>query len=198
MWAGLPHDDAQYAKELGVKQLFGEAGFTTNERRWGRPTLEINGLTSGYQGPGNKTVLPNRASCKITCRLVPGQDAEKVGDQVQAYLQKIVPPGVTIEFSYRSKGSPPGLTPMESPGMNAAAESMELAFGKAPVFIREGGTIPVVAWIKESLGLDTVMLGFGLPDDRVHAPNEKFDLSQYYGGIKACATLYEKLAEKLK
>ena len=137
-------------------------------------------------------------ACKITCRLVPGQDAEKIGDQVEAYLRKITPPGVTIEFSYRTKGSPPAITPMDSPAMSAAAEAMEMAFGKKPVFIREGGTIPVVAWVKETLGLDTVLIGFGLPDDRVHAPNEKFELGQYYGGIKACAALYQNLAEKLR
>jgi acetylornithine deacetylase/succinyl-diaminopimelate desuccinylase-like protein len=197
-WRTLPHDDTKFARDLGLKDLFGEAGYSTLERKYGRPTLEINGLTSGYQGPGNKTVLPNRASCKITCRLVPGQDAEKVGDQVQDYLRKILPPGLTMEFSYRTKGSPPVITPISSPAMTAAQEAMELAFGKKPVFKREGGTVPVPAWMKEALGIDTVLIGFGLPDDRIHAPNEKFDLCQYYGGIRACCALYEKLADRLK
>jgi acetylornithine deacetylase/succinyl-diaminopimelate desuccinylase-like protein len=197
MWQKLPHDDGKYAAELEINELFGEAGFSTLERKWARPTLEVNGLTSGYQGPGNKTVLPNRASAKITCRLVPNQDPEKVGDALVAYLQSIVPPGVRFELVARSTGAPPAITPINSPAMNAAAEAMELAFGKRPVFQREGGSIPVVAWFKEALGIDTVLMGFGLPDDRIHAPNEKIDLRYYYGGIKACAAVYEKLAERL-
>jgi acetylornithine deacetylase/succinyl-diaminopimelate desuccinylase-like protein len=193
MWATLPHDDAKYAKELGVNALFGEAGYSTLERKWARPTLEINGLTSGYQGTGGKTVLPNRASAKITCRLVPGQDAEQVGILLENYLRSIVPPGVRIEVLYRSKGSPPAITPLDSPAMKAASAAMELAFGKKPVMQREGGSIPVVAWFKESLGVDTVLMGFGLPDDRIHAPDEKLDVSCYLAGIKACCAIYDYL-----
>jgi acetylornithine deacetylase/succinyl-diaminopimelate desuccinylase-like protein len=200
MWKTLPHDDAKYAKELGVESLFGEAGYSTLERKWARPTLEINGLTSGYQGTGGKTVLPNRASCKITCRLVPGQDAERVGELLENYLRKIVPAGggVRMEVLYRSKGSPPAITPIDSPAMRAASEAMELAFGKKPVMQREGGSIPVVAWFKELLGVDTVLMGFGLPDDRIHAPNEKLDVSCYLAGIKACCAVYELLGQGLR
>jgi acetylornithine deacetylase/succinyl-diaminopimelate desuccinylase-like protein len=198
MWRTLPHDDGKYAAELGVKELFGEAGYSTLERKWARPTLEVNGLTSGYQGPGGKTVLPNRASVKITCRLVPNQDAEKVGDALVKYLEAIVPAGVRFELIARSTGSPPAITPIDSPAMAAAGEAMEMAFGKKPVFQREGGSIPVVAWFKEALGVDTVLMGFGLPDDRIHAPDEKLDLRYYYGGIKACAAAYEKIAERMK
>ncbi len=198
MWQQLPHDDGKYVAELGVTELFGEAGFSTLERKWARPTLEVNGLTSGYQGTGSKTVLPNRASAKITCRLVPNQDPEKIGDALVAYLQSIVPPGVRFELVARSKGAPPAITPIDSPAMAAAAEAMELAFGKRPVFQREGGSIPVVAWFKEALGIDSVLMGFGLPDDRIHAPNEKLDLRYYFAGIKACAAAYDKLADKLR
>lgn len=199
MWKQLPHDDGKFAADLGVKALFGEAGYSTLERKWARPTLEVNGLTSGYQGPGGKTVLPNRASAKITCRLVPNQHAEKVGDALVAYLEKLAgeTPGVRFELIARSTGSPPAITPIDSPAMAAASEAMEMAFGKKPVFQREGGSIPVVAWFKESLGIDTVLLGFGLPDDRIHAPNEKMDLRYYYGGIKTCAAAYELLARAL-
>jgi acetylornithine deacetylase/succinyl-diaminopimelate desuccinylase-like protein len=197
MWQKLPHDDAKYAADLGVHELFGEGGYSTLERKWARPTLEVNGLTSGYQGPGGKTVLPNRASAKITCRLVPNQDAEKIGDALVAYLQQLVPPGVRFELVVRSTGSPPAITPIDSPAMAAASEAMEMAFGKRPVFQREGGSIPVVAWFKESLDIDTVLLGFGLPDDRIHAPNEKLDLRYYYGGIKTCAAAYDLLAQRL-
>lgn len=198
MWKQLPHDDVRYAAELGVKGLFGEAGFSTLERKWARPTLEVNGLTSGYQGAGGKTVLPNRASVKITCRLVPNQDPEKVGDALVAYLQSLVPPGVTFELMSRSTGSPPAITPIDSVAMAAASDAMEMAFGRKPVFQREGGSIPVIAWFKQALNIDTVLLGFGLPDDRIHAPNEKFDLRYYYGGIKCCAALYDLLAQRLK
>jgi acetylornithine deacetylase/succinyl-diaminopimelate desuccinylase-like protein len=157
----------------------------------------VNGLTSGYQGSGSKTVLPNRASVKITCRLVPNQDPEKVGDALVAYLQKLTPAGVRLELIARSTGSPPAITPMDSPAMRAASAAMEMAFGKKPVLQREGGSIPVVAWFKEALGMDAVLMGFGLPDDRIHAPNEKIDLRYYYGGIKTCAAVYEMLAEQL-
>ncbi len=197
MWRTLPHSDEKFAADLGVDALFGEAGYSTLERKWARPTLEVNGLTSGYQGTGSKTVLPNKASVKITCRLVPGQDAEKVGDALERHLRSIVPTGVRMEVVYRTKGSPPAITPIESPAMEAASAAMELAFGKKPVFQREGGSIPVVAWFKEALGVDTVLMGFGLPDDRIHAPDEKMDLAYYYGGIRACCAVYEFLGERL-
>jgi acetylornithine deacetylase/succinyl-diaminopimelate desuccinylase-like protein len=198
MWRTLPHDDVKYAAELGVKELFGEEGYSTLEREWARPTLEVNGLTSGYQGAGAKTVLPNRASAKITCRLVPNQDAERIGDALETHLKSIVPPGVRLEILHRSTGSPPAITPIGSPAMEAAGEAMALAFGKKPVFQRAGGSIPVVAWFKKTLGIDSVLLGYGLPDDRIHAPNEKIDLANYFGGIKASAAVYDFLAEKLK
>ena len=198
MWKSLPHDDAKFASDLGLKELYGEEGYSTLERKWARPTLEVNGLTSGYQGAGSKTVLPNRASVKITCRLVPNQNPDKVGDALVAYLESIVPAGVRFELVYRSTGSPPAITPIDSAAMEAASEAMEMAFGKKPVFEREGGSIPVVAWFKEALGIDTVLMGFGLPDDRIHAPNEKLNLRYYYGGIKACAAVYEKLGERLR
>jgi acetylornithine deacetylase/succinyl-diaminopimelate desuccinylase-like protein len=198
MWKTLPQDDRKHAEELGVEELFGEAGYSTLEREWARPTLEVNGLTSGYQGPGGKTVLPNRASAKITCRLVPSQDAEKIGDALEKHLRSLVPAGVRFELISRSTGSPPAITPIDSPAMAAAGDAVELAFGKRPVFQRAGGSIPVVAWFKQALGIDTVMLGYGMPDDCIHAPNEKMELANYYGGIKASAALYEFLAERLK
>jgi len=204
MWKGLPFSEEEYRRELGFapgnpsRGLYGEAGYSALERKWARPTLEVNGLTSGYQGTGSKTVLPNRASVKITCRLVPGQDPERIGDALVKYIKEITPKEVEFELVYRLKGSPPAITPIDSPAMSAAAEAMEVAFGKKPVFHRDGGSIPVVAWFKEELGVDTVLMGFGLPDDCIHAPNEKMDLEQYYAGIRACAVVYEKLGERLK
>lgn len=198
MWAKLPFDEKAFAAEMGVEKTYGEAGFTSLERRWARPTLEVNGLTAGYQGAGSKTVLPNRASAKITCRLVPNQNAEKIGDLLVAHLQRIVPAGLRLEIIHRSTASPPAITPIDSPAMAAAADAIEIAFGQRPVFAREGGSIPVVAWFKQALGIDTILIGFGLPDDCIHAPNEKLELDCYYGGIKAAAAVYEKLADRLK
>jgi acetylornithine deacetylase/succinyl-diaminopimelate desuccinylase-like protein len=195
-WAQLPFSEADFAKELGVNQLWGEKGFSTLARKWARPTLDVNGLTSGYQGAGSKTVLPCVASAKITMRLVPNQDPLKIQDLFESYVQNLVPPGVTMEIR-RYGASPPALTPVDSPAMVAAADALEIGFGKRPVFMREGGSIPVVAWFKEALGLDTVMVGFGLPDDRIHAPNEKLNLDCYFNGIKTAAALYDRLASGL-
>jgi acetylornithine deacetylase/succinyl-diaminopimelate desuccinylase-like protein len=200
MWKSLPFTEERFAAELGLPgaaALFGEAGYSAIERKWARPTLEINGLTSGYQGPGSKTVLPNRASAKITCRLVPNQDPEKLGNALVKHMESLVPAGVRMEVVYRTTGSPPAITPVDSPAMLAAADALEIGFGKKPIFQRDGGSIPVVAWFKEKLGVDSVLMGFGLPDDRIHAPDEKINLSCYYNGIKAAAALYEKLAERL-
>jgi len=195
-WAALPFSETDYARELGVPELWGEAGFSTLARKWARPTLDVNGLTSGYQGPGGKTVLPAVASAKITMRLVPDQNPQKILDLFAAHVQRLTPSGVTLEVE-RHGESPPALTPMDSPAMTAAAEALEIGFGKRPVFMREGGSIPVVSWFKDALGLDTVMVGFGLPDDHIHAPNEKLDLDCYCNGIRTAAALYERLAHHL-
>lgn len=201
-WAGLPFRDETFMQEVGVEGLFGEEGYGTLARLWARPTLEINGLTSGYQGAGAKTVLPNLASAKVSCRLVPNQDPQKIAaafrKHVAALAAKRYGKAIRCEIEEFGAGSPPALTPLSSPAMEAAAEAVEIGFGKRPVFTREGGSIPVVTWFKETLGLDTVMVGFGLPTDRIHAPNEKLDLVNYYGGIKTAAALYDRLGEKLK
>lgn len=200
-WQKLPFSDDKMKAELGIGDTFGEAGYSTLERKWGRPTLEINGLTSGYQGPGAKTVLPNEASAKVSCRLVPNQDPRDIAHKLETYLNTLANPygnAVTLEVQELGAGSPAGLTPMDSPAMQAAAEALEIGMGHRPVLIREGGSIPVVSWFKQALNLDTVMVGFGLPDDRIHAPNEKLELDCYYGGIKTAVALYDKLAERLK
>ena len=198
MWAGLAFDEAGFMKELGLQVLAGEEGYSTLARKWARPTLDINGLTAGYQGAGAKTVLPGSASAKFSCRLVPNQKPGKIAKLVHEHIAKLVPAGIGCELKEIGAGSPPALTPMESEAMGAAAEAMEIGFGKKPVFTREGGSIPVVNWFKEVLGLDTVMVGFGLPNDHIHAPNEKLDLECYFGGLKTAAALYGKLGEKLK
>ncbi len=192
-WKELPFSDQEFATALGLKILAGEAGYSTLERRWSRPTLDVNGLTSGYQGVGAKTVLPGMATAKVSMRLVPGQDPAAVCASFEEFMRAAVPEGVTLSMECLS-ASPAVLTPSDSPAVRAAAGALETGFGKPPVLIREGGSIPVVAWFKEILGIDSVLVGFGLPDDNLHAPNEKLDLACFYGGIRTAAALYDKLA----
>ncbi len=196
----LPFTEAQFAADLGLtlEGLQGEEGFTSLERKSARPTLEVHGLSSGYQGPGAKTVLPCEASVKFSCRLVPNQNPQRISALVEKYVRSLVPAGVSLEFHSHGTGNPAAITPLESPAMVAAAEAIELGFGQKPVFTREGGSIPVVGWFKEALNLDSVMVGFGLPNDRIHAPNEKLDLYCYYAGIRTAAALYQKLADHLQ
>ena len=194
MWKSLPFDENKLVKELAVPELFGEAGFTTLERRWCRPTLDINGLTSGYQGAGAKTVLPATASAKLSMRLVPDQDAIRIAEAFENFIRHISPAGVTVKLE-RLSASPAALTPTHSPAMTAAVEACEEGMGKKPVFVREGGSIPVVTWFKEMLGIDSVLLGFGLPDDNLHAPNEKLDVDCFYAGIRTAAALYDRLGK---
>jgi acetylornithine deacetylase/succinyl-diaminopimelate desuccinylase-like protein len=188
----LPHDDKKYAKFLGVKALFGEKGFTAIERKSARPTVEINGLTSGYQGQGSKTIVPSWASAKLTFRLVPGQSAKKVFKTVLAHLKKICPPTVKIEFGDFHGGEPYLVSPT-SPAAQAALRTLKQAFGKEPVVMREGGSIPIVVDFKKVLGADTLLLGLSLPDDGAHSPNEKFDLDLFKQGMRMGAYLWQEL-----
>lgn len=201
MWETLPFSEKDYLARLGLQATFGEAGYSTLARQWARPTLEINGLTSGYQGAGAKTVLPCLASAKVSCRLVPNQNPQKIAAAFKTHVSQLLHEAfgnaATIKVEELGTGSPAALTPTDSPAIRAAARAMEVGLGKAPVFTREGGSIPVVNWFKESLGLDTIMVGFGLPDDGFHAPNEKLDLVNYYAGIRTAAALYSELAKGL-
>lgn len=202
MWEGLPFSEAAYLEKLGLRATFGEAGFSTLARQWARPTLDINGLTSGYQGVGAKTVLPCLASAKVSCRLVPNQQPAKIAAAFKSHVTKLLKEAfgeaAVITVEEIGAGSPPALTPTDSAAMRAASRAVETGFGKKPVFTREGGSIPVVNWFKETLGLDTIMVGFGLPDDKIHAPNEKLDLVNYFAGIRTAAALYEELGKGLK
>lgn len=192
-FARLPFDEAEFKKELKLTELYGEAGFTTLERRWARPTSDINGLTSGYQGHGAKTVIASKASAKVSMRLVPNQNPKKIEGAFIRALSERCPKGVTIEIE--SHGASPGLlVPIDGRAMELAANAIERGFGKKPVFMREGGSIPILGLIKQELGLDTLLIGFGLPDDRVHSPNEKFDLDAFYAGTRTAAALYDELS----
>jgi len=195
-YARLPYDAAREARAIGVPELAGEAGYSPLERMWRRPTLEINGLYGGYQGPGGKTIVPSFARAKISARLVPAQDPEHVKAVVSAHLQRVAPPGVRVEVE--AHGDVRAVeTSRDHPAVAAAASAMERGFGKAPTFIGTGGTIGPVSSFDRILGLPQVLIGVGLPDDAIHAPNEKFDLGQFYGGIETMAYLYDELAAVL-
>ena len=192
-WAELPFDERQFKRELNLNELVGEAGYANLERRWARPTCDINGLTSGYQGHGAKTIIPAKASAKVSMRLVPDQDPVKVVEAFERAMRERCPKGVTIEFARHGLAGPVRVPP-DSAAMRLAAEAVEAGFGNKPTLVREGGSIPVVALIKQVLGIDTLLVGFGLPDDRVHSPNEKFDLDALHRGTRTAAVLYDKLA----
>ena len=191
--ARLPHRDKAYAKFLGVPALFGEAGFTATERRSARPTIEINGLTSGYQGEGSKTIVPSWARAKLTFRLVPDQNPDKIRRIVTQQLRRLCPPTVRIEVQAGHGGEPYLVSPT-SAHAQAALRALQTAFGREPVLMREGGSIPIVNSFKKFLGADTLLLGLSLPDDNPHSPNEKFDLRCFAGGMRMSACLWRELA----
>lgn len=191
--ARMPFDDADWQKITGVPQLFGEAGFTTLERIGARPTLEVNGLLSGFTGEGSKTVLPAKAMAKISMRLVPYQDDKEVEAQLRDYFRRHAPPTVRWEIKALA-GGPAVLMKTDSAHAQAAIRALETTFGKRPVFKLEGGSVPVVSMTTQKLGADTVMMGFGLPDDNLHAPNEKQHLPTFYTGIDAFIHFFHNLA----
>ncbi|MGO8690917.1 MAG: dipeptidase [Thermoguttaceae bacterium] len=192
--AALPFDEAAYFAEIGVTGAVGEEGYTTLERRWARPTFDICGLWSGYQGAGAKTVLPATAGAKFSFRLVPHQDPAKISAALRTWLAGVCPPGVTWEMDDHH-GSPGVLVPLESPYVAAAAHAIQQAFGRPPVYTREGGSIPIVGTFYEALKADTLLLGWGQDDDNTHSPNEKFSLADFHRAIKASALLWEELAK---
>lgn len=186
--------DDEYKSELGLTELAGEKGFTTLERRWARPTFDINGIWGGYQGEGAKTVLPAKAGAKFSCRLVPNQDPKKVQAAMQTMLEKLCPPGIKMELE-AIHGAPGFVLSPDSPYMGAAAKAIEQGFGNAPVFVRSGGSIPVVVAFSEMLGIDTLLLGWGQDDDNLHSPNEKFSLEDFHRGIKSSCCLWDEIAK---
>jgi len=191
--ARLPHHDKKYRQFLGVPELFGERGYTATERRAARPTLEINGLTSGYQGDGSKTIIPAWARVKITCRLVPNQTPSKVRKLVERYLKRLCPSSVRMEVKTGHGGEPYLVSPAGAPAQ-AALKALRAAFGCEPVLVREGGSIPIVNQFKKHLGANTLLLGLALPDDNPHSPNEKFDLDCFVKGMKLSTCLWPELA----
>jgi acetylornithine deacetylase/succinyl-diaminopimelate desuccinylase-like protein len=194
-WASLPFNEKQYRKDFGIPKLFGETGYTTLERTWARPTLEVNGLLAGFTGEGAKTVLPAVAMAKISMRLVPDQDPNRIATLFETYVRKIAPRTVDLKIT-RMHGGKPWMTAFDSPWVQAAGRAIEKGFGRSPIFTREGGSIPVVSTFQEELGLPSVLFGVGLPDENAHAPNEKLDLSNFHNGIIASAYLYDEISRR--
>ncbi|HEY1307183.1 MAG TPA: dipeptidase [Vicinamibacterales bacterium] len=193
-WKKLPFSETKYRKELGAPKLFGETGYSTLERVWARPTLEVNGLLSGFTGSGAKTVLPAKAMAKVSMRLVPDQNPQKIGDLFEEYVKKICPKTVELTVTRMQSGKA-WMTEFDNKYVRAAGRAIEQGFGQAPVFTREGGSIPVVSTFQEELGLPSVLFGVGLPDENAHAPDERLDLGNFHNGIIAAAYLYQEIAQ---
>lgn len=189
-----PFNEQEYKDELGVKELWGEKGYTTYERTGIRPTLELNGIWGGYTGEGAKTVLPSKAFAKISARLVPNQDSHKMTDLLINYFQSIAPPSVTVKAELHHGGEP-YMTPIDSKGYQAAARAVTETFGKAPIPIRGGGSIPICSILERELGIKIVFMGFGLDNDNLHSPNEKFNLENFYKGIETIPYFHKYFSE---
>lgn len=190
-----PYNEKGYKDELGVKELWGEKGYTTYERTGIRPTIELNGIWGGYQGEGAKTVLPSKATAKISARLVPNQSSHKMTELLLNYFKKIAPPSVTVK-AFEHHGGEPYMTPIESKGYKAASRAVEQTFGKAPIPVRGGGSIPICSILERELGIKIIFMGFGLDNDNLHSPNEKYNIENYYKGIETIPYFHKYFAEK--
>jgi acetylornithine deacetylase/succinyl-diaminopimelate desuccinylase-like protein len=190
-----PYDEAAYKDDLGVKELWGEKGFTTYERTGIRPTLEVNGIWGGYTGEGAKTVLPSKATAKISARLVPNQSSAKITEILLNYFKSIAPASVEVKAELHHGGEP-YMTPIDSKGYQAAAKAVEATFGKAPIPVRGGGSIPICSILEKELGIKIVFMGFGLDNDNLHSPNEKYNLENYFKGIETIPYFHQFFGSK--
>src|SRR6186997_2289719 len=188
-----PYDEKEYMDDLGVKELWGEKGYTTYERTGIRPTIELNGIWGGYIGEGSKTVLPSKATAKISARLVPNQNSDKMTEVLINHLKKIAPANVTIKATPHHGGEP-YMTPIDSKAYKAAAAAIKDTFGKDPIPVRGGGSIPICSLFEQELGIKIVFMGFGLDSDNLHSPNEKFNLENYYKGIETIPHFHKHFA----
>jgi acetylornithine deacetylase/succinyl-diaminopimelate desuccinylase-like protein len=193
-WQRLPFDEAEFLREVGSSELIGEAGYPVLERVWARPTMEVHGIAGGFTGAGSKTVIPSKAVAKVSFRLVPKQNPEKILKLFRDFLQYNTPAGVRIELRVLS-ASPAVMVDPDHPALRIAADAFGEMLGKPTVLTRNGGSIPVVGDFATHLGIPTILMGFGLPDDGLHSPNEKYSLSNYYTGIMTIAHFFEKLGK---
>ncbi len=194
--AKRPFSMDAYKKYLDINEVHGEAGYSTTERTSIRPTLDVNGMWSGYTGEGAKTVLPSKANAKISMRLVPNQNSEKIAELFQTHFESIAPASVKVKVT-ALHGGEAAVTPTDNPAYQAAVNAMEITFGKKPIPTREGGSIPIVALFEEILGLKTILLGFGLNTDAIHSPNEHYGLFNYYKGIETIPHFYKEYAKSM-
>ena len=196
--ARVPFDEDEFRRQAeNVPATVGERGWSVLERIGARPTLEFNGIWGGYSGPGSKTIIPATAGAKITCRLVPDQKPDDIARRVADAVLAAAPPGVTVHAEPKPGGRPV-VTPIDDPAVQAAARAVRRVFGKDPLFLREGGSIPPVETFARLMRMPAVLAGFGLPDDRIHAPNEKFSLDMYAGGIRTIAHMWDEIAAALR
>ena len=194
-WKRLPFDEAEYlAHELGAPALIGEPGYSVMERTWSRPTLDVHGMPGGFIGTGAKTVIPAKAVAKLSMRLVPPMQPAATYERLKNYVMSIAPKGVTVEVRLIHSGEPV-VVGTDNPYIRAAAAALEQVWGTAPVFTRSGGSIPVVGDFERALGIPTVMMGFGLPDDNLHAPNEKFHIANFHRGIETIIRFFEVVGQ---
>jgi acetylornithine deacetylase/succinyl-diaminopimelate desuccinylase-like protein len=189
-----PFNEAEYKAELGINALWGEKGYSTYERTGIRPTIEVNGIWGGYTGEGAKTVLPSKAFAKISARLVPNQSSEKITEKLLQYFQSKAPAGVTVKASLHHGGEP-YMTPIDSKGYKAASKAIETTFGKTPIPVRGGGSIPICSILEKELGIKIVFMGFGLDNDNLHSPNEKYNIENYNKGIETIPYFHKYFAE---
>jgi acetylornithine deacetylase/succinyl-diaminopimelate desuccinylase-like protein len=190
-----PFDLEAFKEDLGIHEVHGEAGYTTNERTGIRPTLEVNGIWGGYTGEGSKTVLPSKATAKISARLVPNQSSQKITGLLLEHFKKIAPPSVSVKVM-EHHGGEPYLTPIDSKAYQAAAKAIETTFGKSPVPVRGGGSIPICSLFEKELGIKIVFMGFGLDSDNLHSPNEKYGIFNFYKGIETIPFFHQYFAEQ--
>lgn len=194
LMAEAPYNEEEYKKDLGVSSLWGEKGYTTNERTGIRPTLELNGIWGGYTGEGAKTVLPSKAFAKISARLVPNQSSTRITEKLLNFFRSIAPAGVTVKAE-EHHGGEPYMTPIDSIAYKAAAKAIEATFGKKPIPVRGGGSIPICSLFEKELGVKIVFMGFGLDSDNLHSPNEKYDIANFYKGIETIPYFHQYFAE---
>ncbi len=193
--AEAPFDEKDFMQDLGIANIWGEKGYSTNERTGIRPTLEVNGIWGGYTGEGAKTVLPSKAFAKISCRLVPNQSSKVITEKVLDYFKSIAPDNVTVS-AFEHHGGEPYITPIDSHEYQSAAKAITTVFGKEPIPVRGGGSIPICSLFEQELGLKIVFMGFGLDSDNLHSPNEKYDIVNFYKGIETIPYFHQYFAEK--
>jgi acetylornithine deacetylase/succinyl-diaminopimelate desuccinylase-like protein len=192
-WKRLPFDEEQYRiSEIGSRELSGEPGFSVLERTWVRPTMDVHGMPGGFIGSGAKTVIPAKASAKISFRIVPDMRTQEAFAQYKSYVESLHPRGIELRVRLIHSGEPI-VVETDNPYIQAATHSMQQVFGKETVFIRSGGSIPIVGDFARHLKIPTVMMGFGLPDDNLHAPNEKFHIANFHRGIESIILFFEEL-----